>query len=449
MRYQNEINRMTNLTNFIRNSFGSGINPSKAKQKDVYAEKLKSSELKGIYETAKETFAPVPYSKENKPYYLFSKFFAVFYHIISFSFALVTVGLLAVVGSGLQSTKPDIPEALLYALAVLFAVVGLVALIGIETFKGLSSQSIFKNLAYNRKVKPLAVVSLVVLAFFSILFSSVGGGVLSFYLSDNSKEITANFEAQKDSIKTLYSNRLEEQNQIITSYSELEKSRKARSKAWGLDGTETAVKQGAINRKIELENQLTKELKELKNAQKSAITANLEGGKYSGFLSGGIILLLELFALLAYRYKFIYLAKCELEGVNFSVITVNSKPSEPTPQPQNAQNELVNNLAYALNQLAYNGNSVNTPTAKAGNVGFQFGVSNDNSVNNGNNVVHAKGKDATNSVKTPKNAKVGICKNCGSKYTYIRSTKKFCSKVCRVEHWENANGKKLKSYKKK
>ena len=45
------------------------------------------------------------------------------------------MGLLAVVGSGLQNLKSDIPIGLLYALACLFGLVGFVMLVGIEVFK--------------------------------------------------------------------------------------------------------------------------------------------------------------------------------------------------------------------------------------------------------------------------------------------------------------------------
>ncbi|WP_291728773.1 hypothetical protein, partial [Bernardetia sp.] len=167
-------------------------------------------------------------------------------------------------------------------------------------------------------------------------------------------------------------------------------------------------------------------------------------------LVGFVVFILEIICLLSYRYKFIYLRNTEREGVNFDVLQKKnalhgSKNNDFDMSElkgfikdffQNLSSSIQNqaNQTFSAPNQAYSRQAAGFQTeskheSKTNPIGFEF----------------PNASNTTDSVKrNPLEKGNRECVHCGNLYIYKVNHQKYCSKKCRMEHWEETKGVKLK-----
>ncbi|WP_291728917.1 hypothetical protein, partial [Bernardetia sp.] len=168
-----------------------------------------------------------------------------------------------------------------------------------------------------------------------------------------------------------------------------------------------------------------------------------------------VVFILEIICLLSYRYKFIYLRNVEREGVNFEVLqkknALNNRKNNDFDMSELTESikDLFKNLSTSIQNQANQTFTGQKNYYTTNGAGFQVGEKTESKVNPiGFEFPNAS--NTTDSVKrNPLEKGNRECVNCGNPYIYKVNHQKFCSKKCRMEHWEQEKGVKLKFNKKK
>ena len=303
------------------------------------------------------------------------------------------------------------------------------------------------------------VPALLVLFLFSVAVSGAGSYLMSFKMGDKSADITADFAHQTDSIRNQYLVQIQDYELII----EQNRKKLAKGGKWDKYHAGNAIEK-AQNAKSELLAKIDSKSADLNNNEAAVLAASHDLNQYKAYILVLFIVLFEVLYLLSFVYEYSVERKIKTENQNHTIIT----PAESPTIAPNASPVLNFEQQLILGLLANGGNAQNfiqnsapnfiQDIAQKNGIGFTF----DNAKNNANNVDTATSKRHNgnsvingNSVNTVKNKrhnakseKIGTCLHCGSKFTYLRSTKKYCSDECRESAWKERTGKTFKKSKK-
>lgn len=366
-----------------------------------------------------------------------------------YPFLSVGLGVIVAVG-GAWLLVESFPQWLQILSGVLIAIFSLAIISIFELLKIKSAREVFGE--QNSVFIP------VLLVFFGISVGiSVGGGYLgSRYANDQTKEITQDFSTKTDSIRNLYLTQIEAVDLAISNaQKELNRS--------GYVGRQARMDFPKLQaQKTDLLEKIKSESNELAEKQTSEIQKADDLNQYKTYIICLIVLVFELFYIFSFWFEYYIERRIKTENRNHTLVPSEKYDSPEIIQhqsstPQHGQTmdlqglmtslQQLQSLQIALNSLQGNtaSNIPNIPSKESHpketqKVGFQFDNRNTPKASNANSVKHDK-----NSVNT---LKTRCCNHCGKKYTYKRSTSKYCSKECRTTAWENRTGKTLKPSKK-
>ncbi len=422
---------MSKVQNIFKNL---GKAPSQIHKPNVYSQSLEETKSKGSYEKSVEALAPTTYQQSNKLNFQFAKWYANLYHVVSAGLGLATVAMLAFIfsGAGAVVDGSSLPIAVIYTIAVFTLVILSMVLFGIEIFKGSLAVSVFKNLVTGDKVKITAVIGLVLVVLFSILVSAVGGAILSYEMNDKSTQISTSYNVQSDSLRKQHDDNLQDINSSIDSY----KKNLNKGDYWAKYATREKLDK-AIEKKNNLLTATKNDITSVQTAKEKEISLNSSEGKNYALISALVVLFLEILAILAYWFQYVYHANCEREAVNFAVLTPIVEVVNNTNMPNSELSQikdLLQNLLTGGGGLQLAGNTVQSNNK----VGFSFGANKDtndsrittlvNDLRSDSNLIHEGTK---------------ICVHCEKAFYPKIHFQKYCKEECRITAWELKTGKKF------
>lgn len=425
----------------------TAVTPSEAHDVDKYTDTLEETEQYGYYSEAEKELKPIPYAKKNRKTYVFSIYYANFYHVISFVLGIATVFLVA-------KLLITIDNPITFLFSTLIGIVLVALLAGLELFKGNASTDVFKAIAKEEIPTNSAKFGMFGTFILSVIISSVGGAFLSLELNDKTLSIQNTANTELDSLKNLYST------QIAAYDSSINSAQKTliRNKT----GWKANVARQDLEKATTAKNEILDKLEgKLTNSQKLSETKILLADKENidlAMLVGFVVFFLECFCILAYKYKYIYLRNCEREGVNFGILQkknisehrknndfdMNDITESIKDLFKNLSNSIQNqaNQTFAEPNQAYSRQKAGFQTyseyekqeSKRNPIGFEFGKKQDQN---------------TEPFEVP-TVKVGIekqrlreCKYCQDSFEYKHWNKQYCSQECKLNYHEKTLGKTL------
>ena len=422
----------------------TAVTPSEAHDLDTFKEKLEETAQYGYYAQAERLLKSEPYAKKNRLKFLFATGYASFYHFISFCLGVGTVYLVAK-----MFITTDNAITLLFS--TLIAIILVVILAGLELFKSSSSTDVFKSFAKEETPTNGAKYGMFGMFALSVAISAIGGGFLSLELNDKTLSIENQTQVERDSLTNLYSSQIAAYDSSINSS---QKTLIRYKTGWRANVARTDLEKAtAAKNEIldKLDGKLTASEKLSETRILLAESENLDLAMIVGF----VVFILECFCILSYRYKFIYLRNVEREGVNFDILqkknALNDRKNNDFDMNEITESikDLFNNLSNSIQNQANQTFSAPNQAYSSQKVGFQT-TSKHESRPNPIGFQMPSASNTTESVKTQSVKRNALekgnreCIYCEKLYTYKVNHQKYCSKKCRMEHWEQKNGAKLK-----
>lgn len=419
------------MTNLRKNTFAKVKNsfaPSKIVGKNPYTQSSQATETLGEYEKANEMLRHKTYVERNQSLFSFVTKARNIYPFISVVLAVfVCIKVSEMFTNGLSGIPFWVVTVLMTALAFIIVV-------GVEKLKIDNLRDYFHAFACDDKTQPKTIFALSFALILSLLISSYGGFILSSTVSDNSVEITANFDAQRDSLNQVYALQEEPYQLIIGSAKEVLVKKKTGWRA-------NIAKQNLADasKEISLIREAQKlELESISNTRKETLTNDND----NTFLYAGgaalLVVIFELFYAFSYKFEYEYYKQVKKEDANHKILKGSYKKENANSQSeqsdlsrilavlsqqiaQGTQN-IGNTMETVLNTTQNANNSLNPTSQYSQSVGFQFPES-----------------SKTDSVPTIPNANryekgkgfLIVCNNCQTPVHKKHSQAKYCSDSCR------------------